>query len=74
MKLCTMRAAIDIMRGRLPGALAMLKARDASISIRHPADGTASCEIAFYFDHDTKAASRAYNAIERIYEMERIQP
>jgi len=71
-QLSTIRCAVDILKGRLPGALAMLKARDASIAIRHT-DDSASCEITFYFDRDTKSAGNAYRAIERIYEMTREQ-
>lgn len=67
------RCAIDILRGRLPGALAMLKAEDVSISIHHQdARNNHWCRVEFFFLNDADAV-RAYNAVERLYEMDRPQ-
>ncbi len=68
------RTAIDILRNRMPGALAMFKAEDIAISVHHNgARDTHSCQVVFFFDHDAQACGNAYRAIERIYEMNRVQ-
>jgi hypothetical protein len=67
------RCAIDILRGRLPGALAMLKADDISISVHSGGESGNRCQIIFWFNGDGPACGNAYRAIERIYEMNRIQ-
>ncbi len=66
------RSAIDIMRGRMPGALAMLKAKDVSVAIRHGADGS-RVEVTYWFDKDMASAGNAYRACERLYEFDRKQ-
>ena len=73
------RCAIDVLRWRLPGALAMAKARDVSISVHHRTDNKTNppsesrfCQITFHFD-DTGDCGNAYRAIERLYEMDRVQ-
>ena len=72
--LARVRTAIDILRGRLPGALAMFKAEDIAISVHHnDTKGTHACQVIFFFDHDQQACGNAYRAIERIYEMNRVQ-
>ncbi len=71
--LANIRCAIDIMRGRLPGALAMLKAEDIAISVHHnDVRNEHWCNVQFFFA-DGKDASRAYRAVERLYEMNRPQ-
>ncbi len=74
------RCAIDILRGRLPGALAMLKAESVSISTGSRTDLKTNpphtyhwCEIHFSFDRDPGACGNAYRAMERLYEMDRVQ-
>ena len=68
------RTAIDILRGRLPGALAMFKATEIAISVHHnDTVDTHACQVVFFFDHDQAACGNAYRAIERIYEMNRVQ-
>lgn len=64
------RCAIDILRGRLPGALAMFKARDIAISVHSGRDN--ACQVIFFFD-DQRDCGNAYRAIERLYEMNRVQ-
>lgn len=71
--LARIRTAIDIMRGRLPGALAMFKASDISISVHSGGKHGNRCQIVFWFDGDGPACGNAYRAIERIYEMNRVQ-
>ena len=71
--LARMRTAIDIMRGRLPGALAMFKADDISISVHSGGEHGNRCQVVFWFDDDSSACGDAYRAIERIYEMNREQ-
>ena len=70
--LTKIRCAIDIMRGRLPGALAMLKADDISISVHSGEKRGNRCQVIFWFD-DAGACGNAYRAVERIYEMNRLQ-
>lgn len=71
--LARIRTAIDILRGRLPGALAMFKAHDISISV-HSGDATGNrCQVIFWFDDDSRSCGNAYRAIERLYEMNRVQ-
>ena len=68
------RTAWDILRGRLPGALAMLKAEEIAISVHHnDTQNTHACQVIFFFNHDEAACGNAYRAIERIYEMNRVQ-
>jgi hypothetical protein len=65
------RCAIDLLRNRVPGALAMLKARDIGISVHHiDARNVHYCRVEFDFP-DAASASAAYRAIERLYEMNR---
>jgi hypothetical protein len=66
------RTAIDILKNRMPGALAMLKAKEIGISI-HNREGRNWCTVTFYFDRDRNACGNAYRAIERLYEMDRNQ-
>jgi hypothetical protein len=67
------RCAIDILRGRLPGALAMFKATDISISVHSGGESGNRCQVVFWFADDSRSCGNAYRAIERIYEMNRIQ-
>jgi hypothetical protein len=65
------RCAIDVLRNRLPGALAMLKATDIGISVHHvDAKNIHYCRVEFEFP-DGASASQAYRAVERLYEMTR---
>lgn len=65
------RCAIDILRNRMPGALAMLKATDVGISVHHnDAKGIHYCRVEFEFPN-AGSASSAYRAVERLYEMNR---
>lgn len=73
-KLANIRTAIDILRGRLPGALAMLKATDIAISTHSNSRGEQWNTVTFFFDRDAKAKGDAYRACERIYEFNRTQP
>ena len=66
------RTAIDVLRNRLPGALAMLKAKDIAISV-HGNSRNHWCTVTFWFDDDGKSCGDAYRAIERLYEMNRKQ-
>jgi hypothetical protein len=66
------RTAIDILKNRMPGALAMLKAHETGISI-HSRDDRYWCTVSFYFDRDQQSCSSAYRSIERLYEMDRNQ-
>jgi hypothetical protein len=66
------RTAIDILNNRMPGALAMGKAREIGISVHTRAERH-WCTVTFHFDHDRVACGNAYRAIERLYEMERNQ-
>lgn len=66
------RCAIDILRNRMPGALAMLKAEDIGISVHHvDAKNIHYCRVEFGFP-DAASASQAYRAVERLYEMDRL--
>ncbi len=71
------RSARDILCNRVPAALAMLKARDVSIAIRHrTADNGKQdnyLEVTYYFDENAKACSAAYRRVEYLYEMTRDQ-
>jgi hypothetical protein len=65
------RCAIDVLRNRMPGALAMLKATDIGISVHHvDAKNIHYCRVEFEFP-DSASASAAYRAVERLYEMTR---
>lgn len=66
------RTAIDILKNRLPGALAMLRAKDIAISVHHR-ENNHWCTVSFFFGNDTKSCGDAYRRIERLYEMERDQ-
>jgi hypothetical protein len=56
---------------RMPGALAMMKARDIAISVHHvDARNAHWCRVEFFFDKGGDA-SAAYRAVERLYEMDR---
>lgn len=70
--LARIRTAIDILRGRLPGALAMFKASDISISVHSGSNFGNRCQVIFWFDNSGDCGN-AYRAIERIYEMNRVQ-
>lgn len=71
--LANIRTALDVLRNRMPGALAMLRAEDIGISVHHrDASGAHWCRIDFSFT-SAADASRAYRAVERIYEMNRPQ-
>lgn len=72
-KFANIRCAIDVLRGRLPGALAMLKAEDIAISVHHH-DGRNNhwCRVEFFFRNPTEAGN-AYRAVERLYKMSRPQ-
>lgn len=79
--LAQVKCAIDVLRGRMPGAIAMLKADRVSISIHHrephqsstnPPRASHWCEVRFHFD-DPRACGNAYRAVERLYEMDRDQ-
>lgn len=70
MTFCKLRMAIDVLRGRFPGALAMLKAEDTSISVHHKGQEN-WCTLHFYFGDDAKACGDAYRAMERLYEIDR---
>jgi len=65
MTFAKIRCAIDILRGRIPGALAMLKANDIAISIHHKGNSHC-CQVWFWFD-DPADCGNAYHAIERLY-------
>lgn len=68
-----LRCAIDVLRGRMPGALAMMRARDISISVHHKdSQGLHYCRVEFDFENGADA-SMAYRAVERLYEMNRPQ-
>lgn len=66
------RCAIDILRGRMPGALAMLKADDIAIST-HSLGDDHWCQVTFWFGSDGHACGNAYRSVERLYEMNRVQ-
>lgn len=67
-----LRTAIDILKNRMPGALAMLKAKEIGISV-HSRDGNHWCTVSFYFGDDAQSSGNAYRVIERLYEMDRNQ-
>lgn len=69
---CKIRMAIDVLRGRMPGALAMLKAEATSISV-HSKGSDHWCAISFEFGHDGRACGDAYRAMEHLYEIDRVQ-
>jgi hypothetical protein len=71
--LANFRTAIDILKNRMPGALAMLKAKDIAISTHSNDKGEQWNTITFYFDHDAEAKGNAYRACERLYEFNRSQ-
>jgi hypothetical protein len=48
----------------------MFKARDIAISVHSGHDN--ACQVIFFFD-DQRDCGNAYRAIERIYEMNRVQ-
>ena len=61
-----LRCAIDILKNRMPGALAMLKATDIGISVHHvDAKNIHYCRVEFEFP-DAASASAAYRAVERL--------
>lgn len=62
------RTAIDVFRGRLPGALAMLRAKDIAITT-HSKGGQHWNTVTFFFDDDSRSCGNAYRACERLYEM-----
>lgn len=66
------RTIVDVFRNRLPGALVMSKATDVSIAIRSKeSTRDFSCTVTFHFPDQAKAGN-AYRAIERLYQMERV--
>lgn len=65
------RTAIDVLRNRLPGSLAMLKATDASVLVEHAKSGS-KVQVTYWFQ-DGAAASTAYRACERLYEFNRLE-
>lgn len=67
------RLATDVLRNRMPGALAMLKAEDISISSHHKG-GESSCRIDFHFGTDFRACHDAYRAYARIYDARAREP
>lgn len=67
---CRIRMAIDVLRGRMPGALAMLKAEETSISVHSRGDDH-WCNISFWFGRDGRSCGNAYRAMERLYEIDR---
>lgn len=69
---CKIRMAIDVLRGRLPGALAMLKAQETSISI-HSRGKENWCNVTFYFGPAGGTCGDAYRSMERLYEIDREQ-
>lgn len=71
--IANIKTATDILRHRLPGALAMLKASDIAISTHSNERGEQWNTITFFFDCDAKAKGDAYRACERIYEFNRSQ-
>jgi len=58
--------AIDVLRNRLPGARAMLKARDVAVSVHHPSN---SVVVRFFFDSHADAAT-AYRTCEKLYDLD----
>lgn len=74
MQFSVLRSMIDILKNRMPGALAMGKARVAGISIHHSdARNDNWLTVTFEFGCDRAACGNAYRAIERLYEMDREQ-
>lgn len=71
--IANIKTAIDILKNRLPGALAMLKATDIAISTHSNDKGEQWNTVTFFFDRDAKARGDAYRACERIYEFNRKQ-
>ncbi len=66
------RCAVDVLCGRMPGALAMLKASDVAISVHHIDERNSHwCRVDFFFANGADASS-AYRAVERLYEMDRV--
>ena len=72
MTFSALRTAMDILKNRMPGALAMRKASEIGISV-HSRNGNHWCTVSFYFGPDGSACGNAYRAIERLYEMDRNQ-
>lgn len=68
--LARVRTAIDILRGRLPGALAMLKAEDIAVSTHSRGEDHWNT-VTFYFGRDGGACGNAYRACEQLYEFNR---
>jgi hypothetical protein len=74
MRFDVLRSMIDILKNRMPGALAMGKANVVGISIHHSeARNDNWLTVSFGFDGDRAACGNAYRAIERLYEMDRKQ-
>lgn len=74
MRFDVLRSCIDILKNRMPGALAMGKARVVGISIHHSeARNDNWLTISFGFGRDRASCGNAYRAIERLYEMDRKQ-
>lgn len=74
MKFSVARSVIDILKNRMPGALAMGKAHVVGISIHHSSARNDNwLTVSFGFDGDRNACGNAYRAIERLYEMDRDQ-
>lgn len=74
MQFSVLRSMIDILKNRMPGALAMGKARVVGISIHHSeARNDNWLTVSFGFGGDRASCGNAYRAIERLYEMDREQ-
>ena len=65
------RCAIDVLRNRMPGALAMMRATDVSVLVHHSDKAGSKVQVTFWFDNGA-AASAAYPACERLYEFNRL--
>lgn len=72
MSFSAIRAAIDILKNRMPGALAMFRATEIGISV-HSRNEQHWCTVSFFFGRDRISCGNAYRAIERLYEMDRNQ-
>ena len=74
MRFDVLRSCIDILKNRMPGALAMGKARVVGISIHRSEAGNYNwLTVSFGFDGDRTSCGNAYLAVERLYEMDREQ-
>ena len=71
MTFSSIRSAIDLLRNRLPGALAMMKASDVAVSLEHRANSNSV--VVSYFFNNRADCGNAYRACERLYEFDRIQ-